>query len=63
MIANTPEEQTALAAEIADDPAPLDAVTLAALDTYAEGWEIERAAACAELLGYAQGWNAQCAVR
>jgi hypothetical protein len=54
MIANTPEEQAALAAEIADDPAPLDESTLATLDAYAEGWEIDRAAACAELLAYAQ---------
>jgi hypothetical protein len=61
MIANTPAEQAALAAEIAADPAPLGDSTLAARDAYAEGWEIDRAAACAALLVYAQDWDAQCA--
>jgi hypothetical protein len=61
MIANTPDEQAALAAEIAADPAPLDQSTLAALDAYAERWESDRAAACAELLAYAQDWDRWCA--
>lgn len=61
VIHDIPIEQAALAAESAADPAPLDDHTLAALNAYAEGREIERAAACAELPAHAQAWDRWCA--